>query len=241
MHIYRRLRAALTPLFKRVLKPTLTIPDRFNRNSSTVTAFMPPDQAGVWLLERMRQQIRLDTFRDRNILDFGCGVRFTQAIINSRLEIGAYHGVDNFREMIDFLRSNIRDSRFSYSYLDAHHPLYNVHGTPLSSQTNLPVPERSFDIVCMFSVITHQSPDDSHWIFQMLRRYVRENGYLFFTCFVDEEIATFEDRSVEQNGGRCFYNPGFLTQLVTDCGWEQVSYAPADAPLIGDAFVYRPV
>ena len=74
----------------------------------------------------------------------------------------------------------------------------------------------------------------------MLRRYVRADGQLFFTCFLDAAIAEFEDRSPERNGGFCVYNPEFLTRLVERCGWRLVARAPGHGPLIGDSFVGRP-
>ncbi len=219
--------------------PTLTVPPRFNRNSARVTALMPPEQSGRWLLERMQQHVGFRTYANTRLLDFGCGVRFTQAIINTRLPIGRYVGVDIDREMIDFLRASVVDRRFEYHFLDAHHALYNPGGQPLSASTRLPVAE-GFDVIAMFSVITHQTPDDSRCIFRLLRPHVRARGALFFTCFLDDRIERFEDRSPERNGGFCVFNRQFLVSLVEDCGWRHVSSAPGEGPIIGDSFVFRP-
>ena|SRR3989442_317956 len=217
----------------------LVVPEEFNRNSITVTSLMTPEQSGVWLLERMRRQIGFESYAQKKLLDFGCGVRFSQAIINSEFPIGRYFGVDIFHPMIEFLQNNVRDRRFAYYFLDAYHPLYNPQGSLLSPDFILPIGEQDFDIVCMFSVITHQYPRDSKSIFSILRRHISADGQLFFTCFLDQAINTFEDRSPELNGGRCFYNPDFLTELVESCGWREVGRAPAEGPLIGDSFVYQ--
>ena len=216
----------------------LIVPEKFNRNSINVTSLMPPEQSGAWLLERMRQRIGFDSYADQNLLDFGCGVRFSQAIINGGLPIGKYFGIDVFRPMIRFLQKNVHDRRFSYAVLDAYHPSYNPHGKLLSPATTLPVDDKDFDIICMFSVITHQYPRDSQSIFSIARRHVRPDGHLFFTCFLDETIDTFEDRSPHQDGGRCFYNAGFLNEIVTGCGWRQTSRYPGEGPIIGDSFLY---
>jgi SAM-dependent methyltransferase len=227
----------------RLLQPsgsTLIVPAEFNRNSSTVTSLMTAEESGRWLLDRMRTQIGFDSYTNKKLLDFGCGVRFTQAIVNGKLSIGGYVGVDVYRRLIDFLQKSVRDDRFSYVFLDAHHPLYNPAGSMLTVDSTLPITERHFDIICLFSVITHQYPCDSKNIFSMLRRYINEDGHLFFTCFLDDSIPEFEDRSPERNGGRCFYNSGFLIRLVQDCGWQLITQAPADGPLIGDSFVFRP-
>jgi SAM-dependent methyltransferase len=202
---------------------------------------MPPEESGRWLLERMRQHIGLETYADKAILDFGCGVRFSQAIINTGYSVGRYVGIDNYREMIEFLQQTVRDSRFEYHFLDANHPLYNRSGKTMAAATSLPIREDAFDVVCMFSVITHQNPTDSRSIFTMLRKYVAPNGTLFFTCFLDSSISQYEDRSPEQNGGRCFYQPDYLIALVEGCGWKKVGSAVAEGPIIGDSFVFRPV
>jgi hypothetical protein len=93
----------------------------------------------------------------------------------------------------------------------------------------------------MFSVITHQYPEDSRAIFRLLRRHVDPGGRLFFTCFLDDAVATFEDRSPDRNGGFCVYNPACLGELVAGAGWQLVSSAPPDGPIIAHAFVYRPI
>jgi SAM-dependent methyltransferase len=221
--------------------PKLKIPPEFNRNSSTVTSLMSPEQSGSLLLERMRRRLGLETYSDKKVLDFGCGVRFTQAIINTDLPFGQYVGVDVYREMIEFLQSRVRDSRFKFVFLNAHHPLYNPGGITLSPDAQLPIETKDFDVVCMFSVLTHQYPNDSRSILSILRRHVAAVGHLFFTCFLDDSIPAFEDRSDDRNGGRCFYNPAYLMELVESCGWQFVDRASGEGPLIADSFVLSPV
>src|SRR5262245_54905340 len=116
----------------------LVVPPELNRNSAKVTALGPPEQTGARLLERMRQHVGLETYARARILDFGCGVRFSQAILNGGLEVGAYCGVDNHRPLIEFLQQNVRDRRFSYRFFDAHHPLYNPNGEKLTQHSVLP-------------------------------------------------------------------------------------------------------
>src|SRR5262245_59297104 len=138
--------------FRRNQSP-LRVPEKFNRNSTTVTSLMSPEQSGCWLLERMRQHIGFESYSDKKVLDFGCGVRFSQAILNTKMRFGHYAGVDVFREMIEFLQKNIRDHRFEYGFLNAYHPLFNPNGIALSPDSMLPIKTSDFDIVCMFSVI----------------------------------------------------------------------------------------
>jgi SAM-dependent methyltransferase len=218
----------------------LVVPEKFNRNSPTVVSLMSPEQSGLWLLERMRERIGLGSYARIQLLDYGCGVRFTQALVNTGTPIGRYVGIDCFGEMIDFLRSAVTDPRFSFHTLDVYNPMYNPGGRPLSPDTSLPVASQDFDVISLFSVITHQYPHDSECLFSMLRRYVAADGHLFFTCFLDSGIEAFEDRSPDRNAGRCVYRPDYLVGLIERCGWRVVTAAAAQAPLIGESFVLRP-
>lgn len=218
----------------------LVVPSEFNRNSRKVTSLMTAEESGVWLLEWMRLQIGFESYANTKVLDFGCGVRFTQAIINTGFPIGRYFGVDLDRPLIEFLQNNVCDPRFAYYCLDAYHPMYNRRGQVLTPDTVLPIAEQDFDVACMFSVITHQYPDDARSIFSMLRRYVGPRGHLFFTCFLDDSIGTFEDRSQRRNGGMVFYDPGFLKGLVESCGWRVIGLAPSVGPLVGESLICRP-
>src|SRR5690348_8049992 len=76
--LWRRLRPAPEP-GSVAPQPGLVVPEKFNRNSYTVSSLMPAEESGAWLLERMRQQIGLETYAASTLLDFGCGVRFSQA------------------------------------------------------------------------------------------------------------------------------------------------------------------
>jgi len=52
------------------------------------------------------------------------------------------------------------------------------------------VPEidgRRFDLICLFSVFTHLAPDDYVAMLRLLRRFIRPDGRLFFTLFLNEE------------------------------------------------------
>jgi trans-aconitate methyltransferase len=99
---------------------------------------MTPEESGLWLLDRLRRQLSLLSLARTHLLDFGCGVRFTQALINRGVPIGSYTGIDCFAEMIHFLRSAVLDRRFRYYVFDAYNPMYNPQGKALTASTPLP-------------------------------------------------------------------------------------------------------
>ena len=64
--------------------------------------------------------------------------------------------------------------------------MYNPQGEPLSANTRLPLEEHSFDYICLFSVFTHLAPHDYTAMLQMLRRYIKPDGKIIYSLFVNE-------------------------------------------------------
>jgi SAM-dependent methyltransferase len=140
----------------------------------------------VWLMNHMCEHIGVTDLGDLDVLDFGCGVRFTQAIVNRGVPIKRYVGVDVSRAVIDFLRANVTDPRCEYFHLDAYNELYNPTGTALSELTVPEIEGRRFDLICLFSVFTHLAPADYVAMLRLLRGFIKPDGRLFYTLFINE-------------------------------------------------------
>src|SRR5207302_6049806 len=106
--------------------------------------------------------------------------------VNRNVQLHSYIGIDVHKEMIDFLTDNVEDNRLRFFHSNARNPQYNPEGDPLTESTVLPIGDQKFDIICMYSVITHQLPHDTAIIFKLLRRHVKEDGRLFFSAAVEE-------------------------------------------------------
>jgi cyclopropane fatty-acyl-phospholipid synthase-like methyltransferase len=76
----------------------LRVPGKFRRSANAESA---SEQAALWLIDHMCGHLGLDDLGDTELLDYGCGVKFTQAFINRSLPIKQYVGVDLYREMIE--------------------------------------------------------------------------------------------------------------------------------------------
>ena len=153
----------------------LVIPEKFNRNHPTVRAMGSPADTGLRLL--VCQRIGISILAGLEMLDLGCGSRFADAIINHNVPLKSYVGIDVYKEIIHFLAENTKDDpRLEFFHIDARNPTYNKGGVPLSVNTVLPIAGRTFDILCMYSVITHQLPDDAALIFTLLRRHVKDKA-----------------------------------------------------------------
>jgi SAM-dependent methyltransferase len=161
----------------------LFVPAKFERGATHGDEAIA---SAIWLIEHMCEQLGFEDLADSEVLDFGCGVKFSQAIINESLPIKKYVGVDVYGEMIDFLRENVHDPRFEYFHIDAHNEMYNPDGDVLTEDTELPIDGRTFDVICLFSVFTHLAPHDYLTMLKLLRRYIEPDGRLFFTLYIDE-------------------------------------------------------
>lgn len=142
--------------------------------------------AAVAMIAHTAGRIGVGDLGDLDVLDFGCGVRFTQAFVNRGVPVRHYVGVDVSHEVIGFLRSNVSDPRFEFFHLDAHNELYNPTGQPLSELTVPEIEGRQFDLICLYSVFTHLAPSDYAAMLRLLRRFVKPGGRLFYTLFINE-------------------------------------------------------
>lgn len=143
--------------------------------------------SAAWLIDYMCKKVGIEDLSETSLLDYGCGVKFTQALLELDLPVRRYVGIDVYAEMIDFLTENVDDPRFEYHAIDTHNELYNPEGAPLTEATELPVGDDRFGLICLFSVFTHLAPHDYSALLKVLRRYVEPTGRLFFTLYIDEK------------------------------------------------------
>jgi SAM-dependent methyltransferase len=163
----------------------LRVPIEFRRNYATQDEEATIDGA-EWLIAHMCAHLGAPDLGSTEVLDFGCGVRFTQAFLNRNVPVKRYVGVDAYGEMIEFLRANVSDPRFEFVHVNAHNALYNPTGEIMSERTSLPIDGQRFDLVCLFSVFTHLAPHDYVSMLKLLRRFAKPTGRLFYTLFIDE-------------------------------------------------------
>lgn len=152
-------------------------------------AFRDDDESitsALWQIDHMCEHVGREDLADVELLDFGCGTRFSRALISRSMPIKRYVGFDVYRKMIEFLRKSVRDPRFEYFHINAHNALYNPKGELLSEEMALPIAGQTFDVICLFSVFSHLAPRDYHMMLKLLRRYVKPGGKLFYTLYIDE-------------------------------------------------------
>jgi 2-polyprenyl-3-methyl-5-hydroxy-6-metoxy-1,4-benzoquinol methylase len=201
----------------------LIVPEKFNKNSPGVRARGTPAETGSWLIQYMCERLGVPNLAELDVLDFGCGCRFADAIVNKQLSIRSYTGIDVHREMIEFLSQHVDDPRMRFYYWNTRNPHYNPAGDPLTPESVLPSDPQTFDLICMFSVITHQLPQDAEMLFRLLRRRVRVSGRMFFSANIQEMDVDYREMVPEKPAAFSAYSQCFLQQLVERAGWRILS------------------
>ena len=177
-----------------------------------------------------------------SVLDVGCGVKFSQVLMNDGLPVGRYVGVDVYRPMIEFLRDNVSDERFEFHHVDFRNERYNPEGTTMTAESRLPVPESAFDVICLFSVFTHLDPTDYVAMLNLLRRYVKPRGRAVYSIFLDRlstsghgfmdvwarkmgeqavgKTETYRDFTRDDPLKQALYSEEYARALVEGTGWR---------------------
>jgi len=198
----------------------IEIPPQFQRNSAKVLA-LGLEKTGCLLLDRANALLGWPDLADKDLLDVGCGVRFTQTIINRAVAIGSYTGVEIDASLVRYLSDHVADDRFAFHHWDVRNAMYNPGGEKLTTATRPPfLRGRRFDAIWLYSVLTHTAPQDSASLLRILRRHVKPGGALLFSAFVDDTIDTFEDRLKDQPLMHAFYSEKFLRRLAHAAGWR---------------------
>ena len=196
----------------------IEVPPELNRNAKRVVdaGF---EKTGALVLRNVAEVLGVPDLSGVDMLDVGCGVRFTQTIVNRDIPIRSYTGVDVEPKLIRWLQKNVADPRFAFALWDVRNDMYNKRGRPFTRDSKLPV-TGEFDLVCLFSVFTHMNPSDADAMLHVLRPHVRPSGHLLFTAFVDDAVGTFADRRPEKPLNVATYAEPFLRSLVEKNGWR---------------------
>lgn len=192
----------------------------FNFNAPGVSKYAP-EITGNILLKSLCLRLGWRDLSDKRLLDFGCGVRFARTIVNLGIKIKLYAGIDVNRAAINWLRAHVGQPNLKFYHFDVANIFYHPNG-PARESAVFPTVDGygEFDAVCMFSVITHQEPDEALFIFKLLHKAVGQNGQMYFTAFLNESIADYAEGLPEVPGSNSRYNPFYLCGIVERAGWR---------------------
>jgi SAM-dependent methyltransferase len=219
---------------------SITVPHQLQRNALDVLAD-GVGETGQSLLEEMARRMGRANLAGLDLLDIGCGVRFTQTLINRYLPFASYTGIEVYQPIVDWLTQHVEshDRRFKFVHWDVRNLMYNPNGRALGDHEQFPITDR-YDVVMGFSLFTHLAPDDSTAMLRLMRKAVRADGFLFFSAFCDDAVKQFEDRVPERPLLNAYYNRRYLERLIREAAWEVLSYAEP-AGYMMDSFLCKPV
>jgi len=202
----------------------LVVPDELHRNAAGVIA-AGYEETGQLLINLATRSVGLQNLEDVDVLDVGCGVRFAMTIINRKIPIKSYTGVEVSRQIVEFLQDNVEayDKRFRFAHWNVRNEMYNPDCIHLATEEEFPVDE-SFDLIWLFSVFTHLNPKDSLSLLQLLRKRIRKNGRLFFSAFIDYKLDGFEDRVKDKPLEQAYYGKTYMEALIKQAGWVIQSF-----------------
>lgn len=219
------------------------VPAQYLRNSPGALAAEPPADTGRHLLDYLARRLGRQDLAGVDVLDMGCGTRFTDTLINRPVAIGSYTGIDVDRGMVDFLVREANDPRLSHHHLSAYHEAYNPGGERLHADRVLPIGDARFDVITLYSVFTHMVPEDIRAMLTILRRHVRPDGRLFFTAGIDDTSRhDYYEKFPAQPTLASRYTSAYLRRVCAATGWSVLSQAKAydeDLPML-DSFLCAP-
>lgn len=166
---------------------TLEVPNQLQRSRTKDEE--AAERSALALLSVLAEELGRPDLRDVSVLDVGCGVKFSQALMNHDLPIGSYTGVDVYEPVISHLRSSVTDPHFQYHHVDFLNARYNPSGIPMTAASTLPVEGQIFDLICGFSLVTHLDPGDFSAMLQITSRHAHPSTRLVFTAFLDKHSA----------------------------------------------------
>jgi len=192
-------------------------------------------QNGEEALRFYRDVLRLGP--DSTMLDIGSGMgRKTIPLLSYLNGKARYIGIDIDRDQVRWCSRNItpRNFRFSFIHVDLFNKFYNPSGSIPPSKFILPFPDRSFDVVTLWSVFTHMYPDDVAHYLAEIGRVLRPGGRVVASYFLinDAVLAGLRDGSIGpalHQGDRYWTNnPNIPEDLIAlDEAWLRRAYADA--------------
>lgn len=179
------------------------------------------------------------------VLDIGCGLgRLPIGIIRIIGEID-YTGIDVDKISINWCKRFIGKYHpsFKFHHLSVYNERYNQEGTKIDRNFRFDFPDSSVDIIYLFSVFSHTTEEDMRIYLREFNRILRENGVLFFTTFVEENVPdiTFNpgNYSIKCSGPLHIvrYKKDYIFSIIKEYGFTIVNFIQS-VELDGQSGIY---
>jgi len=145
------------------------------------------------------------------LLDVGCG---TGILIN---HLRSYLTSNNNYVGTDLVEKAVK-------YCQKQYPNFEFHKNEMTKLPNL---DRSFDMICLFSIFTHIFPDETKNLLLELKNYLKPRG-----CIVASVITNPSISSYEGTRSKIELNEVFFIDLVRSVGFSKIERYPKDTHII---------
>jgi SAM-dependent methyltransferase len=125
---------------------------------------------------------------ESSIVDIGCGVgRLPIGLLARQHQFGGYLGIDVDPNRIRWCQNHLAvgDSRLKFQHLDVRNERYNPAG---AQNLAVPIPDRSVDIIYLYSVFSHLLQKDVEEYLSIFSRILKSSGCCFVTMFVADGV-----------------------------------------------------
>ncbi|MHC4272600.1 MAG: class I SAM-dependent methyltransferase [Planctomycetota bacterium] len=126
------------------------------------------------------------------VLDLGCGAgRLPLGILDVVGTVRGYEGIDVDRHAIEWCRCWIAEDypEFRFTRLDVHNDRYNPAGSiRLDGRFRFDFPDNHFDVIYLYSVLTHMKAADTRVYLGELRRLLAPKGAIFLTAYLERDV-----------------------------------------------------
>lgn len=186
------------------------------------------EKTGLRLLDLIQKELNISDWSQASILDIGCGVRFTQTMLNNDIKIGRYCGIDIKEDIIEALQKSVAVENYEFHYWHVYNNLYNKTGQKLSEIKLLPADVSEYQYSCLISVFTHLNGPDSNDMLRILRASMNTGSKMLFSIFIDNEMDEDFVEVFPQNPSRTVkHRYDAFEKMLDNNGWKVNSYSKA--------------
>lgn len=196
----------------------LQIPQKFRRNSHMVKE-AGYDESAKEIIALMAERLGLADFRDTNILDVGCGTRFSAYMINNEVPVKATPALMSTKKLLIFCKQ--LQALLMHVFI-MHTGRFATHFTTQQARRChckhiclLPDRLMSFGCFCFYAL----DPDDAAAMLRILRQHIASHGKLIFTCRINNTVDGFVDRVPEQPLLRAVFSQTLMEKMIIESGW----------------------
>ncbi|MGH8477636.1 MAG: class I SAM-dependent methyltransferase [Methylococcales bacterium] len=204
----------------------LRIPAKFRRGVYRADERKSIESA-IHNLKVIADLTRVKDWSTKTILDFGCGVKFTQALVQYNVGVGTYVGMDVHEGLINCLNERVNRPNFCFYPVPFQNDMYNPKGIRLQANSKLPGLFEYYDLITLQSVFTHFEPADFQALLHVLRPYAASESRMLFSCAVDNDMdGDFLDSVPGQRLMKAFYKESFIRSMLKEANWIPLSFHP---------------